>query len=67
MSVMFTKLEIFTGEKYLDVLLRSFESCCLIADKQDDLVKGQSLLLFVAKQVEKFKLILLSEIIFFNM
>ena len=52
MSVMFTKLEKFTGENDLEVWLRSFERCCLIAGKQDDLVKGQLLLLFVEKQAK---------------
>ena len=47
--VIFGKLEKFTGDGDVDLhqWLRSFERCCLIAEKTDDLVQGQLLMLCV--------------------
>ena len=50
MSIIFTKLEKFNGEADLESWLRGFDRCCLVANKTDDLVKGQLLLLFVEKR-----------------
>ena len=45
----FSKLEKFTSNRSLDLRtwLRNFERCCVIAEKKDDLVKGQILMLCV--------------------
>ena len=60
-SIFFTKLTKYKGEidEDLNTWLREFERCCVIANKQDDNVKGQYLMLCVegrAKVVlEKFE------------
>ena len=60
----FSKLEKFDGKGDVDLAswLRSFDRCCTIAQKDDDLVRGQLLLLCldgqalaVAEQLEKEK------------
>ena len=49
LNIVFSKLEKFTGNGSLDLRtwLRNFERCSVIADKKDDLVKGQILMLCV--------------------
>ena len=49
LNIVFSKLEKFTGNGSLDLCtwLRNFERCCVIAEKKDDFVKGQILMLCV--------------------
>ena len=49
LNIVFSKLEQFTGDGGLDLRqwLRSFERCCVIADKDDDLVQGQILMMCI--------------------
>ena len=49
LNIVFSKLEKFTGNGSLDLRtwLRNFERCSVIADKKDDLIKGQILMLCV--------------------
>lgn len=48
-SLFFTKLRKFNGDitEDLNTWIREFERCCLIANKTDDLIKGQYLMLCV--------------------
>ena len=48
-SIIFSKLEKFTGDGHIDLRqwLRNFDRCCVIAEKSDDLVVGQILMLCV--------------------
>ena len=48
-NIIFSKLEKFTGDGYIDLRkwLHNFDRCCLIAEKSDDLLVGQSLMLCV--------------------
>ena len=50
LNIVFSKLEKFTGNANVNLneWLKSFERCCVIADKEDDLVRGQILLLCVS-------------------
>ena len=52
LSIVFTKLERFTGNNGSDLTtwIRNFERCCVIANKTDDLVKGQLMMLCVEGQ-----------------
>ena len=52
MSVIYNKLEKFTGVEDLTTWLKNFDRCSLIAGKTDDLVKGQLLMLFVSGQAK---------------
>ena len=49
LNIVFSKLEKFTGNGNVNLneWLKNFERCCVIADKQDDLVRGQILMLCV--------------------
>ena len=49
LNIVFSKLEKFTGNGTVNLhqWLKSFERCCVIADKKDDLVQGQILMLCV--------------------
>ena len=49
LSIVFTKLERFTGNggSDLNTWFRNSERCCVIANKTDDLVNGQLLMLCV--------------------
>ena len=49
LNIVFSKLEKFTGSGSLDLRtwLHNFERCCVIAEKKDDLVKGQILMLCI--------------------
>ena len=50
MAVLFTNLGKFSNkENGLDLTgwFRQFDRCCVVANKTDDLVKGQLLMLFV--------------------
>ena len=49
-NLFFTKLRKFTGEitDDLNTWLREFERCCVIANKTDELVKGQYLMFRVS-------------------
>ena len=49
LNIVFSKLEKFTGNGSLDLRtwLPNFERCCVIADKKDDLVKGQLLMMCI--------------------
>ncbi len=48
-NVIFSKLEKFTGDGNLDLhqRLRIFDRCCVVAEKSEDLVVGQILMLCV--------------------
>ena len=48
-NIIFSKLEKFTGDENVDLhqWLRNFDRCCVIAEKSDDLVVGQILMLCV--------------------
>ena len=48
-NIIFSKLEKFTGDRHIDLrqCLRNFDRCCVIAEKSDDLVVGQILMLCV--------------------
>ena len=48
-NIIFSKLEKFTGDGHIDLRqwLRNFDRCCVIAEKSDDLVVGQILMLCV--------------------
>ena len=48
-NIIFSKLEKFTGDGNVDLRqwLRNFDRCCVIAEKSDDLVVGQILMLCV--------------------
>ena len=50
LNIVFSKLEKFTGNANVNLneWLKSFERCCVIADKEDDLVRGQILMLCVS-------------------
>ena len=52
MNVVFNKLEKYDGQKDLTKWFRKFEQCCLVANKTDDTVKGQLLMLFVEGQAK---------------
>ncbi len=49
LNIVFSKLEKFTGNGNVNLnqWIKSFERCCVIADKTDDLVQGQILMLCV--------------------
>lgn len=53
-SVLFTRLERFTDSSSTDLQtwLKNFDRCCVIANKTDDLVKGQLLMMFVEGQAK---------------
>ena len=53
-SVLFTRLERFSGSSTTDLptWLKNFDRCCVIANKTDDLVKGQLLMMFVEGQAK---------------
>ena len=52
MNIVFNKLEKYDGQKDLTEWFRNFERCCLVANKTDDTVKGQLLMLFVEGQAK---------------
>ena len=49
LGILFTQLDKFTSNEATDLAtwLRNFERCCVVANKDDDTVKGQLLMLFV--------------------
>ena len=54
LGILFTKLNKFTGDNDSDLTdwLRNFERCCVIAKREDALVKGKLLMLFVEGQAK---------------
>ena len=54
LGILFTRLEKFSNNETIDLTtwLRSFDRCCVIANKTDDLIKGQLLMLFVEGQAK---------------